>query len=107
MTVSIRKEDWANPRFRRNYGFLWLGIVVVVGLLISQVIPSGTIEECTVTSTENSHGGFQSVRIESSCGTFVSFGTIALSLRSGTAYDFHMRGFIVRYVDGYSTLTSG
>jgi hypothetical protein len=96
MTVFIGKEDWAKPRFRRNYWLLWLGIAVVIGLLCTQMIPSGVIEDCTVTSTENTSGGFNAVRIESSCGTFVAYDSGALSFESGATYDFHMRGFIVR-----------
>lgn len=107
VTVFISRRNWENPRFRRGYWIFLLCLAAGLGLLCTQVVPSGTIENCTVRSTENTGGSFGSVRIESSCGTFVSFGNIALSLRSGSTYDFHMRGFIVRYVDGYSTLTSG
>ena len=106
VTVMISRENWANPRFRRGYWILLLCLAAVLGLICTQALPSGTIEICTVRSTENLGSAFGSVRIESSCGTFVSFGNIALSLRTGSAYDFHMRGFIVRYLDAYTTLTS-
>jgi hypothetical protein len=96
VTVYMKWKDLEDPRFRRFYIGLWIVVVVVVGLLLTHLIPTGTIEDCVVESAEDADAF---VQIESSCGSFISYSGSAVNLDDGVAYDFHLKGVFVRYVD--------
>lgn len=99
MTVVLKSSYFKDPKFVRFYIGVWVAIVVVVGLLLTHLIPTGTVEACTVESAEDT-GSF--VQIESSCGSLISFSGSAVTLDEGVAYDFQMKGVFVRYVDTWS-----
>ena len=101
MTVFIGAKDWARPSFRRRYYLLLLGIAVVVGLLLTHLVPTGTLSDCTVISVERNREAVASATIVSSCGTHITFRGGADFLRDGVAYDFQMKGIFIRHVDAW------
>ena len=99
MNARLNPEYLKDPGFRRFYIGLWIVIALVVGGFLSQLIPTGVLEDCTVESVESSG---PSALIESSCGTLVSYRVLPGNLRTGGTYDFQMRGFIVRHADSWT-----